>query len=540
MKLRKKSIESLASADREFDVLIVGSGINGAVAGAALANSGAKVALIDRGDFAGLTSSNSSNLAWGGIKYLESHEYFLVNKLCRSRNLLMKSYPSSVREIRFLTTISKGFRFPAFFVYLGTVFYWIMGRFFTQKPNYITINELARREPAISLKNAAGAFEYSDAYLFDNDSRFVFNFVRSCINSGGVVANYVESIRSKKVGKTWVTEAIDRTTGIHLAIRSKSIINACGPLVDKQNTASKQITEHRHLFSKGVHLVVNSISKQRHILTFFASDGRLFFVIPMGNKTAIGTTDTQVETPEVNVTDEDRKFILDNANSLLNLSRPLTNADIISERCGVRPLAQNGGDGVADWVKLSRKHVIETSQTPGYFSIFGGKTTDCINIGDELIALIAKMGIHLPNAGTKWYGEPDRHVQSEFLERARSINLDNYVPVGASESVSERFWRRYGIDAFSLLDKIIINDVVSDDATEYPFDGLEFMRCELEYAAEQEMVVKLEDFLRRRSMIEQTTRREALLHGDGLREICRALFADNAQAKLDEYLSTAG
>ena len=103
-------------------MLILGGGINGAVSAASLAAKGVKVALIDKGDFAGFTSSNSSNLAWGGIKYLESYEYLLVNKLCKSRNHLMRSYPSTVKEVRFLTSIQKGFRFPPFFIYMGTVF----------------------------------------------------------------------------------------------------------------------------------------------------------------------------------------------------------------------------------------------------------------------------------------------------------------------------------------------------------------------------------------------------------------------------------
>ncbi len=116
MLLRKQNIAQMKN--ETFDVAIIGAGINGAVAAAALSAKGVKVALIDKGDFAGFTSSNSSNLAWGGIKYLESHEYRLVSKLCKSRNLLMESYPSTVKEIRSLTCIQKGFRFPLFFVYL--------------------------------------------------------------------------------------------------------------------------------------------------------------------------------------------------------------------------------------------------------------------------------------------------------------------------------------------------------------------------------------------------------------------------------------
>ena len=148
MELRSSNIERLKAEKRIYDVLVLGGGINGAVAAASLAAKGAKVALIDRGDFAGETSSNSSNLAWGGIKYLETHEYLLVNKLCKSRNHLMESYPSTVKEIRFLTTIAKGFRFPVFFVYLGTLFYWMIGRFFTQAPDFMTVKSIRSREPS--------------------------------------------------------------------------------------------------------------------------------------------------------------------------------------------------------------------------------------------------------------------------------------------------------------------------------------------------------------------------------------------------------
>ena len=120
MKLRQSNLEKLKS--EQFDVLIVGGGINGSVAAAALSGKGAKVALIDRGDFASVTSQESSNLAWGGIKYLESYEFGLVWGLCASRNKLIRSFPSQVKEIRFYTTIAKGFRKPRFLIYMGSLF----------------------------------------------------------------------------------------------------------------------------------------------------------------------------------------------------------------------------------------------------------------------------------------------------------------------------------------------------------------------------------------------------------------------------------
>lgn len=218
MKLRANNVNQLG--DGVYDVFILGGGINGAVSAVSLAAQGAKVALIDRGDFAGVSSSNSSNLAWGGVKYLESYELFLVNKLSKSRNHLMRNYPSVVQEIRFLTTIQKGFRLPVFFVFLGTILYWILGRF------------------------------------------------------------------------------------------------------------------------------VDSPANQE-------------------------------------VTEEDRQFVLDNVNAVLDLPQPLTRKDIISERCGVRPLAIEGRGGVVDWAKLSRKHAIDINVNDQHLSIFGGKLTDCLNVGEE-------------------------------------------------------------------------------------------------------------------------------------------------------------
>lgn len=534
MDLRSSNIERLKAEKRIYDVLVLGGGINGAVAAASLAAKGAKVALIERGDFAGETSSNSSNLAWGGIKYLETHEYLLVNKLCKSRNHLMESYPSTVKEIRFLTTIAKGFRFPVFFVYLGTIFYWIIGRFFTQAPDFMTVKSIRSREPSINTDNAAGGFEYSDAYLYDNDARFVFNFVRSSMNYGCVAANYVESTGAVREDSIWKVSARDNISGEEFQIKAKAMVNACGPYVDKHNVLTDQKTEHRHLLSKGIHLIVDRITEGNRILAFFASDGRLFFVIPMGNKTSIGTTDTQVDSPSVEVTAEDRTFVLENINALLKLKKPITEADIIAERCGVRPLAQKGGDGVADWVKLSRKHAIDVNHEDQHLSIFGGKTTDCINVGNEVAEIIKGMGIELPYEDFKWYGEEDDTVRDEFYHQAKLMELDAYTVEGSSEPLTQRLWRRYGGGALELLE-----DIRRDprEAQRLMKDA-EYLRCEVEHTARHEMVTKLEDFLRRRSKITQVVRDEDIFDAPGLKEACKIFFGDQAEAKRQEWIDS--
>src|SRR5690242_1720523 len=146
--LRASNIAKLD--DEPFDVLVVGGGINGAVSAAALSAQGVRVALIDRGDFAGMTSQESSNLVWGGIKYLESGDVALVAKLCSSRNRLIRTYPSSVREIRFLGTVEPGFRRNRSTLYIGTLLYWAMGDFFTQAPRLLSPKDIQRDEPVVN------------------------------------------------------------------------------------------------------------------------------------------------------------------------------------------------------------------------------------------------------------------------------------------------------------------------------------------------------------------------------------------------------
>ncbi|MFT5541016.1 MAG: glycerol-3-phosphate dehydrogenase [Glaciecola sp.] len=530
MILRETNIHKLS--DEVFDVLVLGAGINGAVSAASLSRKGASVAMIDKGDFAGHTSSNSSNLAWGGIKYLENHEYFLVNKLCKSRNHLMRSYPSTVQEIRFLTTLQKGFRFPAWFVFIGTCLYWFMGRFFTQMPTVMSSKKIKQTEPAIDVSNAQGGFEYSDAFLHDNDARFVFNFVRSAMDNGAVVTNYVGAHGSKRIDDVWHTQAVDQESGLEFTIKSKAIINACGPMVDKYNDETNQQTEHSHLFSKGVHLIVNKLTKVDKVLAFFASDGRLFFVIPMGQKTCVGTTDNQVEDPMTSVTEEDRDFILDNVNALLDIEKPLTRDDIISERCGVRPLAIKGAGGTADWVQLSRKHAVDVNKEDKYLSIFGGKLTDCINVGEEIADIVEDLGIVLRNKNAIWYGESSKEIKKEFEYRAELLGLDDMTPSYSSEKLTVRLWRRYDIQALQILDEIQRDPAQAEQLMK----NAEYLRAEVHYAARREMVTKLEDFLRRRSKIEMVLRKTEIVNTPGIIEACKILFGDQAEKKRKEYV----
>ncbi len=531
-----RAAELAALSKRRFDVCIVGAGINGAVSAAALAARGATVALIDKGDFGGATSSNSSNLVWGGIKYLETGEFRLVANLCKSRNQLMREYPSSIREIRFLTTVRRGFRMPPAAIYAGTLFYWLLGRCATRAPRLLSRRRLAETEPRIAMAGARGAVEYSDAYLVDNDSRFVFQFVRGAMDAGANAANYVEATGATRAGGDWTVEAVDRIDGKRLRLRAAVLINAGGPAVDAVNRTLSVATPHRHVFSKGVHLIVDRLVETDRILAFFASDGRLFFVIPMGIRTCIGTTDERVDDARAEVTDADRQFILDNANEMLSLERPLTAADILSERCGVRPLAVRGGQDDTDTLRLSRRHAIDCNRDAALISIFGGKLTDCLNIGREVSERVGTLGVALRPGAERWYGEPPAAERSEFMERARRLGLEARRGQHTGEPVPERLWRRYGRDAFGLL------DAIRDDAAnaERVLDCADYLRCEFDYARRREMIAHLDDFVRRRSKIGMVVNRETVLASPGLDEACALLFGDDADARLAEYRGATG
>lgn len=535
--LRAQLIQRLQS--EVFDVAIVGGGINGAVAAAALSAAGLKVALLEKKDFASSTSQESSNLVWGGIKYLESYEFGLVWELCRSRNELMRSYPSEVQELRFFTTLEKGFRKPRFLVYLGAVLYWMMGRFRTQPPRLLSIATIQNEEPSISCEKSQGGLEYSDCYLKDNDARFVFHFIRQALKRGAAAVNYarVEGFE-RSGGDIWrLAVHLDAARGepSSLKLEAKVLINAGGPYADGLNQMAGIASKHRHIFSKGVHLIVRRLTPHERVLTFFADDGRLFFVIPMGACSCIGTTDTRVQELPARVEPEDRRFILDNINKRLRLAQPLTEADIISERCGVRPLVVAGKDRVLDqedWVNLSRKHKLEIKRAERQISVFGGKLTDCLNIGRELVAAVSELGIRAQDEGL-WYGEGSAAAKAEFYHAARELGLEN-VRFPGEGTQADRLWRNYGDDARDIAKLIAQQPMLRQTLVE----GNPVVLAEAVYMARTELVQDLEDFLRRRTRLALVVRHSELAKSRRLFEACEILFGARAKEEWEKYFSS--
>ena len=538
MALRSTQLDRMR--DGSFDTLVIGGGINGAVAAASLAGRGASVALIERGDFAGFTSQSSSNLVWGGFKYLENYELPLVSKLCRSRNRLMNAYPDNIKEIGFYAALDESAPHAPWFAALGAWAYWAIGLFGTRRPRLLSAATIEHEEPVVDTSSSSGGIEYYDGILVDNDARFVFSFIRAAIEAGAAAANYVELVSARRENDRWVATLRDVDSGKEFTTSATTIVNAAGPFVDELSADWESQTKHRIVYSKGVHLVVPRLTTTDHhkVLAFYDDTQRLFYVIPMGRRSVIGTTDTRVDTPFTDVDDDDINFLLQQINDRLDLDQPLTKSDIIAERCGVRPLvvtAKGSDQAEVDWTKLSRKHAVESDHQRRVVTIFGGKLTDCLNVGEEVAAEIEALGIPLEKDLRNWYGEPSVSARDEFYRQARLMRLDAFQTKADTEPLTDRLWRRYGRRGFAMLDAIREDPAMAEDI----MGSADYIRVELHSAARSEMVTRLEDFMRRRSKIELVVRDSDIRNSPGLAEVADILFGDEADRRLAEYFGGA-
>ena len=274
----------------------------------------ARAGLIDRGDFASETSQSSSNLIWGGIKYLERLEFPLVWHLCGSRNRLLDVFPGSVREIRFLTLPGRGIRQSLPALYAGTWLYWLLGRCRTRPPGLVSGPEMAAREPALEHRLWRG-LEYSDAWLPGTDARFTLDLAFSAVRHGAAALNYAEAMGAVREKDGWLVRVRDRAAGKNLT---------CGPRGGERGRPFRRQRERCLALKRGSGMFFkgrppdSAASQQRRGRGHLHNNGRPFYHA-LGELTMIGTTDTPVERPEE--VDEDRRFILNTANLYLKPGR---------------------------------------------------------------------------------------------------------------------------------------------------------------------------------------------------------------------------
>ena len=508
---RDRHLDRLTAQDH--DALIVGGGINGTVSALALAAHGLKVALIESEDFGSGVSQESSNLIWGGFKYLQTYELGLVAGLCRSRNLLARSYASRVQEVRFLAALGPTSPYSPTYATLGAHAYWALGRFATGRPRRLSARALATAEPAVHSEGVRGAVEYSDYLLVDNDSRFVLQLLLDAVERGAVAVSRLRLNDAERAEQGWRAEVTDQLSGSSHTVSAGVLVNAAGPGAADLAELTGSTLRSALCFSKGAHIVVPKVTESGRILAFFDDDQRLFYVIPMGHRSLIGTTDTRVETSEVSITHHDRDFLLEQANARLQLPQPLRDDDVIAYRCGVRPLVIGEGEGTdRDWTELSRRHAVEADEERGTIAILGGKLSDCLNVGDEVVSAARTCGLKPARPDRLWFGEPPEGVRARFERSAARAGID--------ELSAARLWRRHGRRALEIADLIEESPEFNPPLSEV----VDYSVAEVMVMARHEHILTMEDFLRRRTMLAMLETAETLENDPGVGRASSLLF----------------
>tara|TARA_B100000427_G_scaffold121004_1_gene100847 strand:+ start:7 stop:1572 length:1566 start_codon:yes stop_codon:yes gene_type:complete len=510
-KERSANIESVSKT--HFDALIIGGGINGAVSALALRSHGVNVGLFEKNDFASGVSQESSNLVWGGFKYLESYELKLVMELCHSRNRLARAYPSRLVEKRFLAALDSTSPFAPWFASVGANAYWGIGQFATKRPRYRSPRTIKRLEPSINADTLIGGIEYSDHLIVDNDSRFVIQMIVDAKNRGASVGNYMTVLEADYSKKMWNLKVRDEILDKEFETTSDILINTSGPEMEEICNMTKTETESQLVFSKGVHLVVPRVTDSGRILAFFDETQRLFYVIPMGGCSVIGTTDERVKEHEVKVNNNDIDFLLKEANRKLALSKPLVAEDVIAERVGVRPLVipKGGVDQDKDWTELSRRHEVETNRRYRMISVLGGKLSDCLNVGEEVVNSLESLGYKTSKPTRRWYGEPSDAERSIFLHAASNNGIDH--------DAANELWRRHGSRSFEILEMISKEPASGERLSE----KINYTPAEISVMKRYEFICDSDDLLRRRTLIGQTVSQSDLESDAGFRVLIEHL-----------------
>ncbi len=388
---RKKHLESLDGSTREFTV--IGGGITGSGVAALLAQNGIQPVLLDRSDFSSGTSSGSSKLIHGGLRYLAQGEVMLTRHLLKERNYLLKNV-NFVTPLNFDILIDDN-SWSKREITLGLFLYNLLaGR--------IALPRMKRNAGKYP-EHVKGYFTYYDAYA--TDSVLVIHNIVSAVRNGASCINYanVESIEEVDDGHYRITVE-DRATGRKISFRSKYIVNCAGPWVKEVADMIGVPGKGVFRLSKGVHLIfrkedcpaVNAIAFRSHI------DRRQMFVIPAGKVTIIGTTDTFVDSPDdFSVTDEDIHYII---SSSKRLYPDLTAEKVLTSYSGIRPLFGTGetpGEISRDFYISSRGHAV---------SVFGGKLTDYRNVARKVaraVSAVSGRGIRTKGLPVIDYRRPE-------------------------------------------------------------------------------------------------------------------------------------
>ena len=470
---RQALLQDLSS--QEFDLIIIGGGITGAGIALDATLRGIKTALVEMQDFAAGTSSKSTKLIHGGLRYLKQGEVRLVREVGKERAILYRNAPHMVIPESMLLPLVKGGSFGKYGTSVGLALY---DRLASVKPGekrrMLNRQEAIECEPLLNRDLLDGGCVYSEYRT--NDARLTLEVIKTAKDNGALAANYtkVESLTyadKKVVG----VSCRDLLTDTVINIKARKIVNAAGPWVDDLRKKDNSLTNQRLHHTKGVHIVVPHERLPVNQSAYFdVFDKRMVFVIPRGKTTYIGTTDTDYDKDLVSpaVTKEDVEYLLKAANTMFPTVE-VTQSDIVSSWAGIRPLIHQEGKSASE---ISRKDEIFLSGS-GLLSIAGGKLTGFRKMAQRVVDLVIKdlhgeIGLPLKSC-----------ITSEIQISGGGIgNLETYTketfqriePHGYEEYDAMRLVRTYGDQSQEIVNKLIERNI-GDPQVDLALVELEFI-----------------------------------------------------------------
>jgi len=479
---------------KELDILVVGGGIVGTGSALDAVTRGLSVGMVEARDWASGTSSRSSKLVHGGIRYLEQLDFRLVREALIERGLLLQRIaPHLVKPVRFLYPLTKPV-FERVYIGAGMLLYDLFSYTGGRPPGvphhrHLTKRQMMRAMPSLDPNAFVGGLAYYDAQV--DDARYVANLARTASFYGAHVASRVRVEGFLKVGQRVVgVKAHDLETGERFDIRARQVVNATGVWTDDTQAMVGERGQFKVRASKGVHLVVPRDRFQSKLGLLLRTEKSVLFVIPWGRHWLIGTTDTDWNLDKAHpaATAADIDYILDHVNRVLAVD--LTREDVEGVYAGLRPLLAGESDQTS---KLSREHIVAHS-VPGLVVVAGGKwTTYRIMAKDAIDEAVAALDGKIPASTTADIAL----LGAEGYQAAWNKRSKIARAFGVHKVRIEHLLGRYGVMTDELLDLLR-----ADPSLQEPLPGADdYIGAEVVYAATHEGALHLDDVLARRTRI---------------------------------------
>ncbi|MFN8084395.1 MAG: glycerol-3-phosphate dehydrogenase/oxidase [Dermatophilaceae bacterium] len=490
---RAAAIEALAGGD-ELDILVVGGGVTGVGCALDAVTRGLRTGLVEQRDFASGTSSRSSKLIHGGLRYLEMFDFRLVAEALKERGLLLtRLAPHLVRPVPFLYPLTKAV-VERPYVEAGLTMYDTMARASKHAAGlpwhkHLTRRQALRLAPALKSTALVGAVQYYDAKV--DDARHTMEIARTAATYGAHVASRVAVVGFLRQGERVTgVRALDKETGREFEIHARQVVNATGVWTDQTQAMVGERGQFHVRASKGIHLVVPRDRFHSTTGIILRTEKSVLFVIPWGRHWIIGTTDTDwaLDLAHPAATSADIEYILGHVNRIL--ATELTQADVEGVYAGLRPLLSGESDQTS---KLSREHIV-AHPTPGLVVIAGGKyTTYRVMAMDAIDEAARALGGDVPSSTTEnipMVGAVGYHA---MWNRRKSLAADSGLHV---ERI-EKMLMRHGVLITEILDLIAADRTLGEPLP----GGEDYLKAEIVYAASHEGALHLDDVLARRTRL---------------------------------------